>query len=130
MFVEVSGKCPHCEVVKHQIDTDQEHAVEVLNKVIERHIADEHPSHLSSVEPGLHRFDSGIDWNAPPKSWSDPCCDQDWSGPVHQVPCQECAAVHDVREPCNNDGPDDGEVADHFGSSSTSAITTEESTDV
>lgn len=52
MFIKLSGKCPHCDVVKHQIDTSEEHAVDVLNKAFADHIAAEHPDRLTTpVQP-------------------------------------------------------------------------------
>lgn len=41
--VKVSGKCPHCDVRKNQIDTSEEHAVQVLDDAFARHIAEVHP---------------------------------------------------------------------------------------
>lgn len=43
MFIKLTGKCPHCDVRKHQIDTSEEHAVEVLNAAFAKHISEDHP---------------------------------------------------------------------------------------
>lgn len=42
-LVSVTGKCPHCDVRKHQIDTTQERAVEVVGDAIDAHIREAHP---------------------------------------------------------------------------------------
>lgn len=43
MFIKLTGSCPHCGIQKHQIDTSEEHAIEVLDKAFADHIATEHP---------------------------------------------------------------------------------------
>lgn len=42
-LVQVSGKCPHCDVKKHQIDGTEERAMQVVSDAIERHIQEAHP---------------------------------------------------------------------------------------
>lgn len=42
-LVQVSGKCPYCDVRKHQIDTTQERAMQVVSDAIDAHVRDMHP---------------------------------------------------------------------------------------
>lgn len=49
-LVRVTGKCPHCEVRKHQIDVSEERALEVVGAAIERHVVEAH-SELGSETP-------------------------------------------------------------------------------
>lgn len=46
-LVRVTGKCPHCEERRHQIDGTQERAVQVVSDAIEKHIAEAHPECVS-----------------------------------------------------------------------------------
>jgi hypothetical protein len=48
MFIKLTGKCPHCDVTKHQIDTSEEHAVQVLNDAFAVHIREDHPDVVTS----------------------------------------------------------------------------------
>lgn len=43
--VRVTGECPveGCDVVKHQIDFSQDHAIEVVGTAIRAHLAEAHP---------------------------------------------------------------------------------------
>ena len=47
-LVQVTGKCPHCEVRKHQISGTKEHAMQVVSDAIAHHVAEAHPEHASS----------------------------------------------------------------------------------
>jgi hypothetical protein len=42
-LIKATGKCPHCDVRKHQIDCTQERAIQVVSDAIEHHIREEHP---------------------------------------------------------------------------------------
>lgn len=41
--VQVTAKCPHCDVRKHQIDFSEEHAIQVVSDAMEAHISEAHP---------------------------------------------------------------------------------------
>lgn len=57
-LVTVTGKCPHCEVRKHQISS-VEHALQVVSDAIERHVAEEHPKQV--LRPGEVNDDTPSD---------------------------------------------------------------------
>lgn len=42
-LAQVTGQCPHCDVRKHQIDSDQDRAMKIVSDAIERHVAETHP---------------------------------------------------------------------------------------
>lgn len=41
-FVKIGAQCPHCDVRKHQIDTSEEHAIQVVQDAMDRHIEEAH----------------------------------------------------------------------------------------
>jgi len=49
-LVKVTGKCPYCDVRKHQIDTAQERAMQIVGDAIEAHIREAHPAEWAEVD--------------------------------------------------------------------------------
>lgn len=50
-LVQITGKCPHCEVRKYQIDTTEGRAMQIVSAAIDAHVREEHPDLIVASLP-------------------------------------------------------------------------------